>query len=237
MTLTRPCLVVILACLVAGAALGQANPIAQALADPRRPAQDLAADARRKPAETLAFAGAAPGMAVAELFPGGGYYSRLLARDVGKTGHLWLLPWGEPQSGRSRSLAADPAYGNITDFEANPLAFRPPRPLDMVFTVQNYHDIASPQRGQVNQAVSKWLRPGGVYVIVDHAAVDGSGYASLPLHRIDEALVKREVEAAGFALAGESQVLRNPADDRKLIVFDPAIRGRTDQFMLRFVKK
>jgi predicted methyltransferase len=225
------------AALVGPRAWAQGDPIAAALADPLRPDEDRAADVRRKPAETLVQAGVKPGMRVAEPFPGGGYFSRLLARAIGPSGHLWLIPWGEPQSGRSRTLAADPRYGNISYFGENLLAFHPPEPLDLVFTVQNYHDIASPQRAQVNQVIWKALKPGGVYLIVDHAAVAGSGYSSLPLHRIDEALVRREVEAAGFVLAGESQALRNPADDRKLNAFNPAIRGRTDQFILKFVKK
>ena len=220
----------------AGGARAQGDPIASAIADPLRPDADRAADARRKPAETLAFAQVRPGMKVAELFPGGGYFSRMLSRVVGKEGHVWLVPWQEPQSGRSRNLAADPAYGNFTYVDGNLFGFRPGEPLDLVFTVQNYHDIASPQRAQVNQLIFRWLRAGGAFVVIDHAAIDGSGYATLPLHRIDEALVKKELTAAGFVLAGESQALRNAADDRERNVFDPAIRGRTDQFMLRFVK-
>ena len=232
----REYLIAAVAALLGEGALAQPDPIAAALADPLRPQDEVAADARRKPADTLRLAGAAPGLQVAELFPGGGYFSRLLARVVGPNGHLWLIPWGEPQSGRSRALAADPRYGNVTDFEQNLIAFRPPRPLDLVFTVQNYHDVLSPQRPQMNQVLFKALRTGGAYLIVDHAAVPGSGYASLPLHRIDEALVRKEVEAAGFRFAADSQALRNPSDDRKTNVFSPEIRGRTDQFMLKFVK-
>ncbi len=233
----RDCLTLSAAASVLGwPAWGQPDPIAAALTDPLRPADDLAADARRKPAETLRFAGVRPGLQIAEPFPGGGYFSRLLARVAGPQGHLWLIPWGEPQSGRSRALAADSRYGNVGYFGENLIAFRPPRPLDLVFTVQNYHDVGSPQRPQMNQVLFKALKPGGVYIIVDHAAVAGSGYAGLPLHRIDQAIVRKEVEAAGFEFAGESQALRNPADDRKTNVFSPAIRGRTDQFMLKFVK-
>lgn len=210
--------------------------IAAALADPLRPQADHARDASRKTAETLAFAGVAPGQTIAELFPGGGYFTRLLSRTVGPTGRIYVMPWGEPNTGGSRRMAADPAYGNITAFLESPLGFRPAAPLDMVFTAQNYHDIQSPQRPQVNQAVFRALKPGGVYLILDHAAVEGSGYASLPLHRIDEALVKKELAQAGFVLAAESDILRNSADDRRLNVFDPAIRGKTDQFILKFVK-
>lgn len=216
--------------------LWAALSVAALLADPLRTEADRAADAARKPAETLAFTGVAEGWKVAELLPGGGYYSRLLSRAVGPAGKVYLIPWGEPQTGRSRTLAADPRFGNLVYFGENLLAFRPAQPLDLVFTTQNYHDFASPQRAQINQVVFRALRPGGVYFILDHAGKTGSGYASLPLHRIDEALVIKEVTAAGFVLAGESQALRNPADDRTKNVFDPAIRGHTDQFMLKFVR-
>jgi predicted methyltransferase len=210
--------------------------VAALLTDPGRSDADRAADALRAPAETLTLSGVDEGSQVAELFPGGGYFSRLLSRAVGPAGRVYLIPWGEPQIGRSVALARDKRFSNVALFEGSFIGFRPQRPLDLVFTVQNYHDIGTAQRGQVNQVVFRSLKPGGVYLIVDHAAKDGSGYAGLPLHRIDEALVKREVTAAGFVLAGESGALRRPADDRSLNVFDPAIRGRTDQFMLKFVK-
>ena len=210
--------------------------LAALLADPARTDADRAADAARKPAETLAFVGVQEGWKVAELFPGGGYYSRLLSRAVGPAGKVYLIPWGEPQTGRSLALTRDARFSNLVFFEQSFLAFRPEQPLDLVFTMQNYHDIASPQRAQVNQVVFRALKPGGVYFIGDHAARAGSGYRDLPLHRIDEALVVKEVTAAGFVLAGESQALRNPADDRSRNVFDPAIRGHTDQFLLKFVK-
>jgi predicted methyltransferase len=210
--------------------------IAGAVADPLRPEADRARDTKRKPAETLAFAGVAPGQTVVELFPGGGYYTRILSRAVGPTGQVIAIPWGEPNSGGSAQLAHSAAYRNIVLFADSLIGFRPAKPVDMVFTAQNYHDIASPQRMQVNQVLFKALKPGGTYFILDHAAVDGSGYATLPLHRIDERLVKKEVTAAGFVFVGESEILRNPADDRKTNVFAPAIRGDTDQFLLKFIK-
>lgn len=220
----------------AGVALAQADPIKAAMDDPGRPLADKAADAARHPAETLALAGAAPGMKAAELFPGGGYFSRLLSKVAGPAGKVWLVPWQEPQTGRSRNLAADPNYKNLIFADGSFIGFRAGEPLDLVFTVQNYHDIGTPQRGQANQVVFKALKPGGVYLIVDHSAVDGSGYDGLLLHRIDEALVIKEVTEAGFVLDRSSQALRNPNDDRRSNVFAPSIRGRTDQFMLRFVK-
>ena len=228
---------VVMTAVVATAALAQAPaPIASAVADPGRPAEDRAKDAARKPAETLGFAGIAPGQSVVELFPGKGYFTRILSKTVGPQGRIYTIPWEEPDTGLSRRLAHDPAYGNITLFEENLLAFRPAAPVDVVFTVQNYHDIASPQRPQVNQVLFKALKPGGVYFIVDHAARNGSGYTDLPLHRIDEAMVKAEVARAGCVFVGESEILRAPADDRTLNVFDPRIRGKTDQFLLKFMK-
>ena len=117
-----------------------------------------------------------------------------------------------------------------------------PAGLDLVFTAQNYHDLhlapfPADTAARVNARVFAALKPGGVYVIVDHYAVDGTGRASADtLHRIDIAAVKSEVEAAGFVLEAESEVLANPADPRIASVFDLSIRGHTSQFMLRFRK-
>jgi predicted methyltransferase len=119
-----------------------------------------------------------------------------------------------------------------------------PEPLDVVFTAQNYHDMPIAEynlgdRAQMNATAFAALKPGGVYVVIDHSAVDGTPVATAGpavLHRIDQATVRREVEAAGFVFDGESQVLRNPADPRTATVFDPSIRGHTDQFMMRFRK-
>jgi len=119
-----------------------------------------------------------------------------------------------------------------------------PEPLDVIFTAQNYHDMPLTayglgDRAQMNATAFAALKPGGVYVIIDHSAVDGSPIetnAETSIHRIDQATLRREVEAAGFVFDGESDVLRNTADPRTASVFDPAIRGHTDQFMLRFRK-
>jgi predicted methyltransferase len=210
--------------------------VGQALSDPLRLPAQVASDASRKPAETLAFAGVKPGMRIAELLPGEGYFTRILSRAVGPEGRIIAIPWREFASGASRALAADARYGNIEVFDENLLGFRPSKPLDMVFTTQNYHDFETPHRAGVNQVIFRALKPGGVYFILDHSGAPGSGYNSLRLHRIDEALVRKEVEAAGFVFAGSSDILRNPADDRKTNVFSPAIRGRTDQFLMKFVK-
>jgi len=141
---------------------------------------------------------------------------------------------------------ADPeAADGLFDLVADPAALlgaRAPEPLDVVWTSQNYHDLhndfAKPaDLGIVNKAVFDALRPGGFYIVLDHAAESGSGLRDTEkLHRIDEAVVKKEVEAAGFRLAGESNVLRNPEDTRTKLVFDDTIRHKTDQFILIFRK-
>lgn len=210
--------------------------VTAAVADSGRPALDRYRDGRRKPAETVAFAGVAPGMTVAELIPGNGYYTRILSKTVGSSGKVFTLPFTEPRAVMSRALAADPAYGNITLVNGSPLNLGLPAPVDVVWTSQNYHDVRQ-GRAVLNKAVFDALKPGGVYFIVDHAAAAGAGEdVLLSLHRIDEDVVKREVLAAGFVLEAESPLLRNPADDRKRMVFDREVDRNTDQFVLKFRK-
>lgn len=226
------------ACLALAAPVAFAQPaaVAAAVADPARPAVDVYRDDRRKPAQTVAFAGLAPGMTVAELIPGNGYYTRILAKVVGPKGKVYTVPFGEPRAGMSKALAADPGYGNVKLVAGTPTDLALPEPVDMVWTTQNYHDIRA-GRPQLNKAVFDALKPGGVYYVVDHAAMAGAGEgALLSLHRIDEATVKSEVLAAGFTLEAEGQFLRNPADNRRQMVFDREVNRNTDQFVLKFRK-
>lgn len=222
-----------------------ASWIAAAVADPDRPQADRDRDAARRPAETLAFAGVRPGMTVLEIVPGGGYFTRILAEAVGPQGKVYAYVPTEVVDQfnlgtRARELAA--AYPNV-EYASDPLAQHAPAPFaDMVFTVQNYHDFRIPMFGgndiaAVNRAIWSTLKPGGTYVIIDHAAAPGIGATAVnTLHRIEAETVRREAEAAGFVFEGESDLLRNPADPKTANVFDPSIRGRTDQFMLRFRK-
>jgi predicted methyltransferase len=167
---------------------------------------------------------------------------------VGPSGHVYAITPQEivtafPKAAAAiNAVAADPAYANVTVLVEPINALTTPSPVDLVWTAQNYHDLHDPFLGpadltKVNAAVRAALKPGGIYLIVDHADAAGTGLSDTnTLHRIDEASVKSEVTAAGFVLVGASDVLRNPADNHTLKVFDPAIRGHTDQFVLKFRK-
>jgi predicted methyltransferase len=227
-----------------GAATMIGPNIAAAVANPNRPAADTARDAARKPAEVLAFAGVKPGETVLELIPGGGYFTRILSGAVGPTGHvIELIPLrgGADMKASTNGVAADPNFANVSEAPFSPDAIPKAGPVDLVWTSQNYHDlhlkVLSLDVAGLDRQIYAALKPGGVFFIEDHAAKPGSGLdAPDALHRIDEDFVKKEVESAGFQLVGESDILRNPADDHTLKVFDPAIRGHTDQFLLKFRK-
>jgi predicted methyltransferase len=227
----------------------QANDlIAAAVANPARPQEDRDRDVLRKPAETLEWAGVKPGMRIMDLVPGGGYFTRILSRAVGADGRVFAMQPTEavaafPQYREMiEKMAAEPGYDNVSVLFQPVAGFDAGQPLDMVFTALNYHDFHADFMGdadgpQVNAAVFRALKPGGLYVIIDHHAAAGAGLADVNrLHRIDVEQVKREVLAAGFVLDGESDLLAHPDDPRTAMVFNPAIRGRTDQFMLRFRK-
>lgn len=222
-------------------------PVAAAAADSAR-APDKATDARRHGPELMAFAGVKRGDKVLELIPGAGYFTRLFSRIVGPNGHvyaIWPKPYADeaaPDVAALQAAAAKTPWGNISVMVQPAAELTAPEPVDMVFTSQNYHDYPDKFMGRIdpmvlNREVFKALKPGGLYVIIDHAAEPGSGMRDTDtLHRIDEAIVKKQVLAAGFRLDGESRVLRNPADTHKLLVFKPEIRGKTDQFVLKFRK-
>jgi predicted methyltransferase len=231
---------------LAGAALSAPSPaVMAALADPARPAADKARDDARKAAEVVEFAQIKPGDKVADLFPGGGYFTRIFAKVVGPTG---IVYGAVGKTGKENDpLAANPAFPNIKVNIQPWEQFGPPEKLDVVFNSQFYHDLFNPDFGpagggpealaKVNKAIFNALKPGGVYVIIDHAGAAGTGYSQMnTLHRVEEPVVKEELKAAGFVLEAESDVLRNPADPHTAVVFDPSIRGKTDQFVLRFRK-
>lgn len=220
--------------------------VAAAMADKGRPEADVKLDEARRPGELLAFAGLKPGMKVADFMPGGGYFTRLFAKAVGPKGVVYAYVPGEqikanPKAEeRAQGLAKD--YGNVRYITSPVNAFATPEKVDMVWTSLNYHDLHDPfmgpaDLGQVNAAVFKALKPGGVYVVIDHVAADGSGLRDTDtLHRIDPKTVVAEVTKAGFKLEATSTVLANPEDDHTKKVFDTSIRRHTDQFVYRFRK-
>ena len=238
----------VLAAQVSQAAHGIPAYITAAVNDSGRPADDTKRDADRKPGEVIAFAGIKPGMHIAELVPGSGYFTRIFAKVVGDKGYVYAYVPSELDEFVKKKLGNVDVSGQFHDYSNvsvlhQPLAkFVLPEQVDVVWTSQNYHDFHDPFFGPqdmaaLDKAIFAALKPGGVFLVIDHSAPKGSGIADTnTLHRIDEAVVKQEVEAAGFKLAGESNVLRNPKDDRTLKVFDPSIRGKTDQFVLKFVK-
>lgn len=223
------------------------GPIAKAIAAKDRRDQ-AETDLRRHPGEILALSGVRPGVTVAELIPGSGYFTRLFSKIVGPAGRVYAI-WPEeydkvshPDSDNLRALAKTKGYNNISVLIEPANDFKTPVPVNIVFTSQNYHDyfdkfMGSPGAEKLDRQVFNALTPGGIYVVIDHMAEPGSGTRDTDtLHRIDLAAVKRQVMSAGFLYFGSTAALRNVRDDHKKPVFDPSIRGHTDQFVLVFRK-
>jgi predicted methyltransferase len=231
---------------VAGASLAADAPgyVAKAVADPSRPKADVATDALRDPADTLALAGVKPGMTVAELFPGGGYFTRMLSDIVGPSGKIY----GIENTGWKGAVEADQKtvgelkVANVTIDPESFGHFTLPQKVDLFWITQNYHDLHIAKYGAVdladfNHRVFAALKPHGVYFILDHQANPGTTPEQIAvLHRIEKAQVIREVTAAGFRLVAEGKFLNRLADDHTKTIFDPAIQGHTDQYALKFVK-
>lgn len=228
--------------MIAAAPATASSPhILAAIADSRRPQEDRDRDAERHPAEILAFANVQPGQRIADVGPGRGYYTRLFAVAVGEGGRVYGIDRPNTPERRRPIVDVAPAYGNVGVVQDGYQGWSTPEPLDTIFISQIYHDFHLPALNlnipTVNRDLFAALKPGGTLVIIDHAAIDGSDLSVTDsLHRIDQATLRAELESAGFVYDGESDVLRNPADPRTANVFDEAIRGRTDQFVLRFRK-
>ena len=223
--------------------------VTAAIADPARPPEQVARDAERRPGEVLAFAGIRRGDRVADFMSGGGYFTRLFSALVGDEGRVYaFLPEEQlencapAETAGTRAIAGNAHYHNVKVLKAPVNHFSAPEPLDLIWTSLDFHDLYDSFMGSANvpQVVGtlfKALKPGGVLVIVDHVAQPGSKVRDTEsLHRIDPEVIIRTVTAAGFVLEAESNVLRNAADSHELAVFDPAIRGRTDQVVLKFRK-
>jgi predicted methyltransferase len=229
----------------AGAAMAQAPSaaITAAVADSGRPDADKARDGARKPAETLAFAGVKPGDKVAELIPGGGYYTRLLAKAVGPSGKVYAIvpPAMAARPGALDGLNAIAAANpNVQVVTADPTSFTLPEKVDLVWTSENYHDLHNGPNADIqafNKAVLDALKPGGTFYVEDHNAKAGSpADVTSKLHRIESATAKRELQAAGFRLDAEGSFLKNPQDPGDVPVRENSVAGKTDKFALRLKK-
>ena len=238
--------------LMASSAIVMAAPTARmkaAVADAGRPAADTARDENRKPADMLVFAGIGPGKVVVDMLPGGGYFTRIFAKAVEPGGRVYAY-FGSQYDARLKGQGKDPdnqfadlkaTYKNLGVIHGPLPQFVTPVPVDVVWTAQNYHDMHNKQYAmdvnEVNKAIFKSLKPGGYYVIIDHKAAETAGDdVTEALHRIKESTVKKEVEAAGFKLVAEAKDLNYPSDDGTKRVFEADVKGKTNQFMLKFQK-
>jgi predicted methyltransferase len=207
------------------------------IANPIRTDQDRRMDAARHPAEFLPFTQVKPGMQVLDVSAGAGYTSQLLALAVGPTGTVWAQT---PRPGPALTMRLnDHPQANLVVVERpfeDPVPGDAPK-LDLITIVLNYHDITylPVDRARMNQRLYAALKPGGHLVVIDHSGRAGTGITEgKTLHRIDEAVVRNELQQAGFVLETESDFLRNKADPRDAPSGNSVIP--TDKFALRFVK-
>lgn len=218
---------------------------------PDRSAADRALDAGRKPDLMLAFFGIRPGMRVAELGAGGGYTSELLARVVGSTGKVYAqnsqFILDRFANGPLTERLAKPELSKLGNIVRSDRPFDDPlapevKDLDAVLNVLFYHDTVwqKVDRVKMNRAVFAALKSGGVYGIVDHSALPGSGLgATESVHRIEEKVLREEIESAGFRLVAEGSFLKNPDDTRDWSTSPRVVgerRGTSDRFVLKFQK-
>jgi predicted methyltransferase len=229
-----------------------ATPVASivaAISDPSRPGEDVTRDVDRKPAATLTFAGVKPGDKVADYIANSGYFTRLLAGSVGPKGHVYSVELNEIVkegisakgfTGLKEWVQGRTNVTLVTEDSTSSPSF--PEKLDVFWITLNYHDLHDKFLGPVdiaafNKAVFAALKPGGVYIILDHVAAAGApADVTEKLHRIDPAVVRQEVEAAGFRFDGESPILANSHDPHTVAMWDKSVKGRTDQFLYRFRK-
>jgi predicted methyltransferase len=220
-----------------------------ALESPDRPEADRAQDERRKAREFIGFAGIAPGMKVLDAFAAGGYYTELLSRIVGPEGAV--IAYNNPEYARFAAKGIETRYAgdrlpNVRQLTADVDKLElPPGSLDAAIFVMSFHDLYwKPADGswkptdplQMLGKLHAAMKAGGVVIVQDHVATPGGDTAEVvdKLHRIDPDVVRRDFKAAGFVLEAESPMLAHPGDDHTKGVFDPAIRGSTDQFVMKF---
>ena len=224
-------------------ALSQVS-VDEALAAASRPDEDRARDAGRMPAEVLEFFGIGAGSRVADVLSGGGYYTRILTPVIGPEGAVYAgnNPFFQRFGDEAMTaLLSEPGFENVMRIDApvDEIALPSDGSLDAVMIALAYHDLwlTDEDRDELNRRVFAALRSGGAYGIIDHSAAEGTGTSVIEsLHRIEESVIVEEISRAGFELGARGDFLANPDDDRSLRVFDPAIRGQTDRFVLRFEK-
>lgn len=237
--------------LAAGPVFADAEQVRQALANPARPQADRQVDDQRKPAEVLAFFQIEPRMTVLDIFGGGGYYAEILSYLVGDQGFVTLYnneAWHQYMLKDLEARLADDRLPNVDSYVADPAdLINQPDQYDAAVFVLGVHDVYVDDpdndwplidRERFFKGIYKVLAPGAVLGVVDHNAMAGSDPAivSKSLHRIDPAVIIRDLQAVGFTLEAESQLLRNPNDDLSLPMSDPAHRWQTDRSVLRFRK-
>ncbi len=233
-----------------GAAAAPARVEQAVAATGQRSADNVALDASRKPAELLQFFGLRRGSKVADMFGANGYWAEIIAPAIGSRGRVtvWQPTQFLDNERRARFASGAGRNGNVvlisSPFEAPDL---PPAAFDFMLINLDYHDVywENAERGIPRMDPQAWLarlhsaiKPGGVIGVVDHVATTGSEPRESveKLHRIDPAIVRADFERAGFVLEGTSDLLANPADDHSKTVFDKAVRGKTDRFVMKFRK-
>ena len=237
--------VLLAASMLVPAASAQVVPtyIVEAVKDSGRPAADVQADDYRKPVESILFARVKPGDNVLELLGMGGYYTRLLSKVVGDTGHVYTtvppaLQTNPMFAAAAKAISSNPSYSNVTVLIQSPGTPAAPVPVDVVWLTDNYHDLHNPgplAAGDVdafNKAVFKVLKPGGIFFVIDHATAPGMGLTQTStLHRIDPETTKTEIEKSGFVFEGQSNELNRVKED-----YTKKSNFHDEQFIFRFRK-
>ena len=224
--------------------------VAAAVAATDRTPDNVKLDESRKPTQVLQFLGLKPGMNVLDLFGGNAYWAEIMAPAIGPKGHDTV--WEPTQFYSDKTKASFEAFAAkhpnvsivVSPFEAPQL---PKNYADFVILNDNYHDtywqnakykIPQMDPSAFVKAVYAAMKPGATIGVIDHVAAPNKDARATveKFHRIDPEVIKADFKRAGFVLAGSSDVLRNPADDHSLLVFDPKIRGKTDRVILKFKK-
>lgn len=218
--------------------------IKAAVENPARAESNSSRDAARHPGEVIKFMEVKPGMTVLDMVSNGGYYAEILAGVVGDDGrviaHMFAGAGMDPDNAYAKYIRDSDHMSNVVPIYAdfNTLELKE-NTLDRIFLIQNFHDFYFDRFNvdveRILGAFKKALKPGGVVAIIDHDAGAGAPSTSgTTVHRIDPAIVKRDMAKAGFILEGESAILLNDTDNKSVSVFDDSVRGKTSRFILRF---